>query len=103
MDAERDLTFAVLSVDVPPFDQRPGMEDGDLVALQLGAGFNVNGHPQRLLHLDTPLMWTQGEDYGSLAGDLEQTPSDATAAVASLRYCHRPYLQQRWQAALTGR
>ncbi|SEO73835.1 hypothetical protein [Aquisalimonas asiatica] len=101
MDTDRGLTFAGLSVDVQPFDERDGLDDGDLVTVQLGAGFNISGHPERLLHLDTQLMWSQGEDYGSLESGLQRVRSDATAAVASLRYRHRPYLQQRWQAALT--
>ncbi|WP_290650550.1 hypothetical protein [Aquisalimonas sp.] len=101
VDTDRGLTFAGLSVDVQPFDERGGLDDGDLVTAQLGLGFNISGHPERLLHLDTQLMWSQGEDSGSLAGDLERARSDATAAVASLRYRHRPHLQQRWQAALT--
>ena len=101
MDTDRGLTFAGLSVDVQPFDERDDLDDGDLVTVQLGAGFNVSGHPERLLHLDTQLMWSQGEEYGSLSDPLERARSDAATAVASLRYRHRPYLQQRWQAALT--
>ncbi len=101
VDTDRGLTFAGLSMDVQPFDERGGLDDGDLVTVQVGAGFNISGHPERLLHLDTQFMWSQGEDSGSLVGDLERARSDATAAVASLRYRHRPYLQQRWQAALT--
>lgn len=101
MDVDRGLTFAGLLVDVQPFDERAGLEDGELVTVQAAARFNISGHPERLWHLDTQLMWATGEDGDSLAGPLERARADSAAAVASLRYRHRPYLQQRWQTALT--
>ncbi len=101
VDIDRGLTFAGLLLDVQPFDERAGLDDGELVTLQAAARFNISGHPERLWHLDTQLMWSTGEDDDSLATPLERARADSVAAVASVRYRHRPYLQQRWQAALT--
>ncbi len=101
MDIDRGLTFAGLLVDVQSLDERVGLDDGELVAVQAASRFNLSGHPERLWHLDTQLMWVSGEDGESLATPLERARADSAAAVASLRYRHRPYLQQRWQLALT--
>ncbi|MCC5813011.1 MAG: hypothetical protein JJU06_21815 [Ectothiorhodospiraceae bacterium] len=101
MNIDRGLTFGGLMVDVQPFDERAGLEDGELVTVLAGLGFNLSGHPERLWQLDAQLMWSEGEDTGSLADPLQRARSDSTAGVVSVRYRHRPYLQQRWQAALT--
>ncbi len=101
VDVARGLTFAGVLVDFQDLDRRAGERDGNLVALTGALGFNLTGNPEALMHLDTQVIWTDGESVTGLDTPLARARTDSLAGVASLRYRHRPYLQQRWQAALT--
>jgi hypothetical protein len=63
--------------------------------------FNLSGNPEATWWLDSQLLIVRGEEVGSLAHGFQRARADRSAAVAALRYAHRPYLQTRWQAALT--
>ena len=74
---------------------------GAVNAYQLGTSINLNSHPEASWHLDMQGTWVDGISTPDLTG-ANAARASQTSVVSALRYVHAPWLQTRWQAALTA-
>ncbi|QKT04163.1 porin [Ectothiorhodospiraceae bacterium 2226] len=94
---ERGLRYLAVGWD------RQEHDAGNQDAYLLGATFNLNNNPEASWNLDLQGIHTRGVDgVATLAEEVDRAQARSNAVVASLRYGHRPWLQTRWQAALTA-
>lgn len=96
----RGLRFAGLSVDSQNIN---GEEDDWIHSVIGGVTAVVNNDPEGPLVADFQAIHNIGtdavDDLG--AGAMSRARAESTQAAAALRYRHMPYLQTRWQAALS--
>jgi hypothetical protein len=99
---DRGLRFAGLTWDAQRAETFSGIGK-DTVHSWIGAlSYNLGENPEESWMLDVQGIYTAGGTVPSLAQNIFRARADSYAVVGSLRYVHRPYLQTRWQAALTA-
>lgn len=95
---DRGLRFAGIAVDaqeIEVLDERMNGIIGSFV-------WNVNSNPEANWVWDAQTILNQGIDGASaLDEEADRARAKSAAVVTALRYSHRPYLQTRWQAAVT--
>lgn len=95
---DRGLRYAGLTWDVQQVD---ALNDERLNAYLAGVIYNLNSDPEADWVLEAQLLATDGVGAATLANKLGRSRAQGTTLVTALRFNKRPYLQTRWQAALT--
>ncbi|MDQ2695031.1 MAG: hypothetical protein M3Z21_06565 [Pseudomonadota bacterium] len=101
---DRGLRFAGIGVDYQDLEDfadgftAPGDET---VAVIAGLTYNLSDNPEATWVVDGQGIHNDGAEVEGLGEPAQRARAESTAAVAALRYFHRPYLQTRWQAAVT--
>ena len=99
---DRGLRFAGLTWDAQRTEQLSGVGK-DMVHSLIGAlSYNLGDDPEKSWMVDVQGIYTAGGSVPSLARNIFRARADSYALVGSVRYVHRPFLQTRWQAALTA-
>ncbi len=96
---DRGLRFAGLTVDA---QEAEGLDNERLHAVIAGFIYNLNSNPEADWVWDTQLIANEGVTVGALDSELARRRAESRAAVTAVRFNKRPYLQTRWQAALTA-
>lgn len=97
----RGVRYAALGVDYQDLDALGTAPADDLTALLAGLSLNLSNNPEATWNLDLQAIRTSGAKVDALGEAYERARARSTRVVAALRYAARPYLQTRWQAALT--
>ena len=95
---DRGLRFAGISWDAQQID---ALDDERLNAYLAGFIYNLNSNPEADWVWETQWLASDGAGNAGLADKLGRARARSNAVVSALRFNHRPYLQTRWQAALT--
>ena len=96
---DRGVRFAGLTLDSQTVDE---LGDKRLNAVLAGLIYTLNSNPEADWVLEAQAIGTDGVDgVTSLATKAERSRAKRTSVVAGIRFNKRPYLQTRWQAALT--
>ncbi|HSP00009.1 MAG TPA: hypothetical protein VLN90_00955 [Thioalkalivibrio sp.] len=93
---DRGLRYAALGWDRQDLDGGEGSID----AFQAGAVINLSDNPEATWNLDLQATHVNGIDVPDLSG-ANAARANQKSVVGALRYGHRPWLQTRWQAAVT--
>jgi hypothetical protein len=97
------VRFAGLAVDVQRAeDVTTNTGSNTIPALVAGASVNLGDNPERSWVFDVQGIYNRGETVPNLSQPVFRAQAESWAAVAAIRYLHRPSLQTRWQAALTA-
>lgn len=96
---DRGLRFAGVTFDSQQID---ALNDERLHAVIGGLIYNLNDNPEADWVWETQAIANGGVDnVASLATPVNRARAKSTSLVTALRFNKRPYLQTRWQAALT--
>ena len=98
---DRGLRYAGLSWDAQRADEFTGTDKETIHSVIAGLSYNLSDDPEASWALDAQGIYTAGTSVPSLGQPMFRARADSYAVVAALRYADRPYLQTRWQAALT--
>lgn len=101
---DRGLRFAGISVDyqdLEDFDNGFAAPGDETVAVIAGLTYNLSDNPEATWVVEGQAIYNDGAEVEGLGEPAQRARAESTAAVAALRYFHRPYLQTRWQAAVT--
>ena len=72
-----------------------------MAALLGGLSYNLTDNPERAWALDLQGIYNFGISAPDLAGPVTRARAESWSVAAALRFARRPFLQTRWQAALT--
>ncbi len=98
---DRGLRFAGITVDAQRVENTNGIGKTNIAALIAGATYNLSENPEQSWAVDAQAIYSFGDSVPSLAGHLFRARAESVAVVGAVRYASRPFLQTRWQAALT--
>lgn len=96
---DRGLRFAGLVVDT---QEAEGLDNERMNAAIAGFIYNLNTNPEADWVWETQLIANEGVPVSALDTELARRRAESRAVVTALRFNKRPYLQTRWQAALTA-
>lgn len=99
---DRGVRYAGLLADTSHVDRigRAGKET--MTSVVAGTIVNLSEDPARSWVVDLQGIWNDGTSVPTLASEAERAQASSWSAVMGLRYVSRPFLQTRWQAAITG-
>ncbi|WP_018233799.1 hypothetical protein [Thioalkalivibrio thiocyanodenitrificans] len=94
---DRGLRYTALAWD------RQDLNDGEgeMDAFQAGAVINLSDNPEATWNLDLQATYVNGISVPDLASIANRSKAEQKSVAAAIRYGHRPWLQTRWQAAVT--
>ncbi len=95
------VRFAGVALDWQRADRVGGGEEEDIAALIAGLSYNLSDDPEHGWALDLQGIYNFGDGVVNLASAVARARAEQYALVGALRYAERPFLQTRWQAALT--
>ena len=95
---DRGLRYAGVAWDAQQVD---ALGDERLNAYLAGFIYNLNSNPEADWVWETQLMAVDGVSSATLSDKLGRSRARSEALITAVRYNHRPYLQTRWQAAVT--
>jgi hypothetical protein len=98
---DRGLRYAGIGLDLQRLDELSGSGTEEMAALLAGVSYNLSDNPERAWALDLQTIYNFGVSVPSLDEIVTRARAESVAVVGALRYASRPYLQSRWQAALT--
>jgi hypothetical protein len=96
---DRGFRFAGLIVDA---QEAEGLDNARLHAAIAGFIYNLNSNPEADWVWETQLVASEGVAVDALDTELARRRAESRALVTAVRFNKRPYLQTRWQAALTA-
>jgi hypothetical protein len=95
------VRYAGVAFDVQQVDELSGTGEDELIALLGGLSYNLTDNPERAWALDLQGIYIFGISAPGLAGPVTRARAESWSVAAALRFARRPYLQTKWQAALT--
>lgn len=96
---DRGLRFAGLTVDV---QEAEGLGNARMQAAIAGFIYNLNSNPEADWVWETQFIANEGVVVSALDTELARRRAESRSLVTAVRFNKRPYLQTRWQAALTA-
>jgi hypothetical protein len=98
---DRGVRFAGLTVDYQWLDELAAAPDDTMRAVVAGTIYNLNSNPEAAWSLDLQGIYNFGAQVTDLAEEVQRARAESGAILAGLRFVRRPYLQTRWQAAVS--
>lgn len=95
------VRYAGVAIDLQQVDELSGTGEDELAALLGGLTYNLNDNPERAWAVDLQGIYNFGISAPDLASPVTRARAESWSLAAALRFARRPYLQTRWQAALT--